>query len=91
MITSHARLGRRLAELEQHLADHDQQIQAGAQAALIFVLAIVFVYLFLAAQYESWSIPVAVMLSVPLALFGAILITFLRAYDTALVERYGHE
>ena len=66
-----------------------QQIQAGAQAAFIFVLAIVFVYLFLSAQYESWSIPVAVMLSVPLALFGAILMTFLRAYDNNIYTQIG--
>ncbi len=66
-----------------------QQIQAGAQAAFIFVLAIVFVYLFLAAQYESWSIPVAVMLSVPLALFGAILTPFLRAYDNNIYTQIG--
>ena len=48
-----------------------QQMQAGNQAPFIFALAIIFVYLFLAAQYESWSIPLAVMLSVPLALLGA--------------------
>ncbi len=58
-----------------------QQIQAGAQAAFIFALAIIFVYLFLAAQYESWSIPAAVILSVPLAIFGGIVITWLRAFD----------
>ena len=50
-----------------------QEIRAGTQTGLIFGLAILFAYLFLVAQYESWAIPVAVMLSVPVALFGALL------------------
>ncbi len=49
-----------------------QQKAAGNLAPLIFGLAIVFVFLFLAAQYESWHIPLAVMLSVPLAILGAV-------------------
>lgn len=58
-----------------------QQLQAGAQAAFIFGLAIVFVYLFLAGQYESWTIPFAIIFSVPLAILGGILATWLRAFD----------
>ena len=58
-----------------------QQLQTGVQTAFIFALAIVFVYLFLAAQYESWSIPFGILLSVPPAIFGAILATWLRAFD----------
>ena len=50
-----------------------QEIRAGTQTGVIFGLAILFAYLFLVAQYESWAIPVAVMLSVPVALFGALL------------------
>jgi len=49
-----------------------QEIQAGNLATVIFVLAIVFVYLFLVAQYESWSLPLAVIGAVPLAMFGAM-------------------
>ncbi|HEY9118648.1 MAG TPA: efflux RND transporter permease subunit, partial [Marinobacter sp.] len=49
-----------------------QEIQAGSLAAVIFMLAIVFVYLFLVAQYESWSLPLAVIGAVPLAMFGAM-------------------
>ncbi|MGI9222254.1 MAG: efflux RND transporter permease subunit, partial [Woeseiaceae bacterium] len=48
-----------------------QSLQAGNLAPIIFSLAIVFVYLFLVAQYESWMIPGAILLSVPLALIGA--------------------
>ncbi len=48
-----------------------QELEAGGQAALIFALSIVFAYLFLVAQYESWTIPVSVMLSVIVAVLGA--------------------
>jgi len=50
-----------------------QEIEAGDLAPVIFGLAIIFVYLFLVAQYESWSIPFSVISAVPLALFGAML------------------
>ena len=49
-----------------------QQIQAGNLAPILFGLAVVFVYLFLVAQYESWTIPVSVIAAVPLAIFGAM-------------------
>ena len=50
-----------------------QEIEAGNLAPLLFGLAILFVYLFLVAQYESWNIPFAVIASVPIALFGSML------------------
>ncbi len=49
-----------------------QEIAAGNLAPVLFGLAILFVYLFLVAQYESWSLPFAVIGAVPLALFGAL-------------------
>lgn len=55
-----------------------QEIKAGNMAPLIFALSIVFVFLFLAALYESWSMPFMVMLAVPLALMGAMLAQYLR-------------
>ena len=48
-----------------------QEKQAGGQTGLILALVFVFVFLFLAALYESWSIPVAVLLSLPVAALGA--------------------
>ena len=51
-----------------------QEIRAGSQGPIVFTLALTFVYLFLVAQYESWSIPLGVMLSVPIALGGALLV-----------------
>ncbi|RHW76015.1 efflux RND transporter permease subunit [Colwellia sp. RSH04] len=50
-----------------------QEIEAGDLAPIIFAFAILFVYLFLVAQYESWTIPFSVIAAVPLALFGAML------------------
>ncbi|MCB8822017.1 efflux RND transporter permease subunit [Microvirga rosea] len=49
-----------------------QERQAGNQTAVVLVMGIVFTYLFLVAQYESWSIPAAVMLSVSVAVLGAL-------------------
>lgn len=50
-----------------------QQQQAGNSAIYAFAFALVFIYLFLVAQYESWSIPLSILLVVPLALLGAVL------------------
>ncbi len=52
-----------------------QEIKAGSQGNIIFILALIFVFLFLVAQYESWSIPWAVILTVPIALAGALVTT----------------
>ena len=49
-----------------------QELEAGGLVAVIFALALVFAYLFLVAQYESWSTPVPVVLSVVIAVFGAL-------------------
>ena len=49
------------------------EIESGSQASLIFVLGIVVVFLVLAAQYESWTDPLVILMSVPLAILGALL------------------
>jgi multidrug efflux pump len=49
-----------------------QEIQAGAQAPILMALAIIAVFLVLAALYESWAIPLSVMLVVPLGMLGAV-------------------
>lgn len=48
-----------------------QEKQAGGQTGMILVIVFLFVFLFLAALYESWSVPVAVLISLPVAVFGA--------------------
>ncbi len=50
-----------------------EEIKAGSTTIYIFTFSIVFVFLFLAALYESWSVPLSVMLAVPISAFGAIL------------------
>ena len=50
-----------------------EEIKAGDSTVLIFAISIVFVFLFLAALYESWSIPFSVLFAVPVGAFGSIL------------------
>ncbi len=50
-----------------------QEIKSGNSAIYIFALSIIFVFLFLAALYESWSVPFSVLLAVPIGGFGAIM------------------
>jgi hydrophobe/amphiphile efflux-1 (HAE1) family protein len=50
-----------------------QQKKSGGQAPFIFGLALLFVFLVLAAQYESWAVPFAVILGIPFAVFGAFI------------------
>lgn len=49
-----------------------EEIKAGSTTVYIFIFSISFVFLFLAALYESWSVPFSVMLAVPISAFGAI-------------------
>lgn len=62
---------------------------AGSQATLLFGLSILIVFLVLAALYESWSIPLAVILVVPLGLLGALLAVFLRDMPNDIYFKVG--
>lgn len=55
-----------------------QEIQSGSQAPILIALTILFVFLLLSALYESWSIPLSVMLVVPLGVIGSLLAVMLR-------------
>ncbi len=66
-----------------------QEILAGNLTPLIFTLSIVLVFLVLAAQYESWSAPLAIILSVPMAAFGAVTFVFLRSFDINIYTQIG--
>ncbi|MCG8614449.1 MAG: efflux RND transporter permease subunit, partial [Pseudomonadales bacterium] len=57
-----------------------QELEAGSLVLFIFALAITFAYLFLVAQYASWTMPVSVMLSVIIAIFGALLPMYLLPF-----------
>ena len=69
-----------------------EQQRAGHQVALLFALAIVVVYLVLAAQYESFALPLIIMLAVPLAILGALALLALRGLVDRRVraDRHGH-
>ncbi|MDP1602416.1 MAG: multidrug efflux RND transporter permease subunit [Legionella sp.] len=66
-----------------------QQLKAGNLAAMIFMLCLVFVFLFLAALYESWSMPFMILLAVPLALLGAGLALMLRSLALDVYAQIG--
>ena len=58
-----------------------QEIQAGSQSAILMGLSILVVFMVLAALYESWAIPLSVMLAVPLGMLGAVLLSSLMGKD----------
>ncbi|HZA53906.1 MAG TPA: efflux RND transporter permease subunit, partial [Candidatus Udaeobacter sp.] len=66
-----------------------QQILAGNTALFIFPLCVLFVFLVLSAQYESWSLPLAVILIVPLCLLSAIAGLWLRGMDNNILTQIG--
>ena len=66
-----------------------QQKLAAGKEAFIFGFAALLVFLFLAALYESWTIPFAVVLAVPLGLFGALFAVYLRAYPYDIYTQIG--
>ncbi len=66
-----------------------QEKAAGSSSALIFVLAVVFVFLVLAAQYESLALPLAVILIVPMCILAALLGVNLRGMDNNILTQVG--
>ena len=66
-----------------------QEREAGQTAVFAYALALIFVYLFLVAQYESWSIPAAIILVVPMAVGGAIVGLILSGVALNLYAQIG--
>ncbi|MEQ9326044.1 MAG: efflux RND transporter permease subunit, partial [Rhodospirillales bacterium] len=66
-----------------------QERSTGGTAAYVFGLSVVFVFLALAAQYESWRLPIAIILIVPLAILSALLATHLRGMDNNILTQVG--
>ncbi len=66
-----------------------QEKKSEGQATLIFGMAILFVFLLLAAQYESWSLPFAVLLSVPTVIFGTMVGLLLRNFEMNVYAQIG--
>jgi len=66
-----------------------QQLQAGSQGGAVILFALVCAYLFLVAQYESWSLPVSVILSVVVAALGALGALWLRGFPLDIYGEVG--
>src|SRR5260370_38355565 len=62
----------------------EKQAQQGVSPAAIFGFSLLFVFLILAALYESWSLPFSVLLSTPIAVFGAFGMLYLRRLVTGM-------
>lgn len=66
-----------------------QQLSTGGLVQVILIMAVLFAYLFLVAQYESWSMPVSILLSVIVALFGAVAAVAVVGSDINLYTQIG--
>lgn len=66
-----------------------QQIMAGDVSMMIFALSVVFVFLALAAQFESWAMPLAIILIVPMCILSAMLGTWLSDLDNNIFTQVG--
>jgi HAE1 family hydrophobic/amphiphilic exporter-1 len=67
----------------------EQQANKGVSSTAIFGLSLLFVFLILAAQYESWSLPFSVLLGVPVAVFGAYLAMYARHFENDVYAQIG--
>ena len=63
--------------------------EAGNRSTQIFIISLIFVFLCLAALYESWTIPLAVLLSVPSAVFGCFLVQYARGLQNDVYMQIG--
>jgi HAE1 family hydrophobic/amphiphilic exporter-1 len=66
-----------------------QEIKAGNLAPYVFALALIAVFLFLAAQYESWSLPILILVAVPPGILGALGFLMLRGYPLDVYGQIG--
>src|SRR5258706_10310820 len=66
-----------------------QEKKTSGQTSRIFALSLVFVFLVLAALYESWAMPVAILLVIPFGVLGAFLGLYLRDFDNNVYTQIG--
>ncbi|MGO2168920.1 efflux RND transporter permease subunit [Pseudoalteromonas sp. AOP31-A2-14] len=66
-----------------------QELEAGNQAAILYAVSILMVFLCLAALYESWSIPISVILIIPLGVLGALVATYFRGLESDVYFQVG--
>jgi multidrug efflux pump len=66
-----------------------EEKKSGSSSFLVFVFGMIMVFLILAAQYESWSLPLGVMLAIPFGLFGALAAVWLRGIENDIYFQIG--
>ncbi|KAF4515973.1 hypothetical protein B566_EDAN000210 [Ephemera danica] len=66
-----------------------QERRVGGQSGVVFAVGLLMVFLVLAAQFESWVVPFAVILAVPFAIFGALTAVFLRGFENDIYFQIG--
>jgi len=71
------------------MSAQEKEAQQGVPVWVIFGLSLLFVFLILAAQYESWGLPFSVLLGTPIAVFGAFLAIYLRSMDVSVYVQIG--
>ena len=67
----------------------EKKAEEGVSSAVIFGMSLLFVFLILAAQYESWSLPFSVLLGTPIAVFGAFAFLWMRKLDNNVYAQIG--
>jgi hydrophobe/amphiphile efflux-1 (HAE1) family protein len=73
----------------QGISFQEQKAAQGVSSSTIFAISLLFVFLILAAQYESWSLPFSVLLSTPIAVFGAFLALSIRGLENNVYAQIG--
>ena len=66
-----------------------QERKISGEVVILFVLALLFAYLFLVAQYESWNIPMSIIISVPVATLGALIGLWIAGYSLSIYAQIG--
>jgi HAE1 family hydrophobic/amphiphilic exporter-1 len=66
-----------------------QELKTGNAAIIAFILGIIVVFLVLSAQYESWTTPIAILLTVPLGVLGALIGIYVRGFDINIYTQVG--
>lgn len=66
-----------------------QERKSSGQVSILFALALLFAYLFLVAQYESWNIPLSIIISVPVATLGALIGLWLAGFSLSIYAQIG--
>jgi multidrug efflux pump len=66
-----------------------QEKESGGTSSIAFIAGLIVVFLLLAAQFEKWTLPVAVVLTVPIAVLGALLLTWVRGLENDVYFQVG--